>query len=101
MSQQCALQPEGPTVPWGAAGPELPPGEGRGCATPALGAVCVLQCRKGIQLLEGVQRTAIKTVKGLEVLCFAEPRAEELRAGLTAAAASHRERRGSAELGSV
>ena len=30
MRQQCALEPKGPTVPWGAAGPVLPLGEGRG-----------------------------------------------------------------------
>jgi len=36
-----------------------------------------------------------------EVLWFAQPRAGELRGGLMAAAAPHRERRGSAELCSV
>ena len=36
-----------------------------------------------------------------EAAVFAQPRAEELRGGLMAAAAPHRERRGSAELCSV
>ena len=37
----------------------------------------------------------------LEVPAFAQPKAEELRGGLMAAAAPHREQRGSAELCSV
>jgi len=36
-----------------------------------------------------------------EISCFLQPRAEELRGGLMAAAAPHRERRGSAELCSL
>jgi len=31
VRQQYALEPKGPSVPWGAAGPVLPPGEGRDC----------------------------------------------------------------------
>ena len=37
MRQQYALEPKGPTVPWGAAGPVLPLGEGRGCLTSSTG----------------------------------------------------------------
>ena len=42
-----------------------------------------------------------KTYEWLEALGFHEPRAEELRGGLMAAAAPHRKQRGSAELCSL
>ena len=65
---------------------------------------------KDIKLLESVQRWATKVLKVLEhkilqeqlrSLGLAQPRAEELRGGLTAAAAPHMEWRGSAELCSL
>ena len=68
--------------------------------------------KNNIKLLESVQRRSTNTVKGLEGKVYeeqlnklvprcAQRRAEELRGGLMAAAAPHRERRGSAELCSV
>ena len=61
------------------------------------------------QQIRSLERTATKMVKGLEVKTwgaaevplFVQPRAEELRGGLMAAGAPHREQRGSAELCSL
>ena len=75
----------------------------------ALGAVWVPQYKNNIKLLESIQRTATRMMKGpegkvweqAELPGFAQPRTEELRGGLIAAAAPHGERRGSAELCSL
>jgi len=59
MKQQCALEPKGPMVPWGAAGPVLPLGKGEWlpplccvASSPALPAGWVPQYKKDMQLLE-------------------------------------------------
>ena len=69
----------------------------------------MLQCKKDINLVEcpkegytGVKGSGRQGRQGVaEARVFAQRRAEELRGGLMAAAAPHRERRGSAELCSV
>lgn len=46
MRQQCALESKGPTIPWGAAGPALPPGKGASGQCPqtqGLGPLCPFQ----------------------------------------------------------
>jgi len=48
-----------------------------------------------------VQSRATEIMKGLDGNCFVGPRTEELRGGLMAATAPHREWRGSAELRSL
>ena len=72
------------------------------------------QYLKDIKILQSIQRRAVKVEKDLdgktckdqdqqaaELPWCAQPRAEELRGGVMAAAAPHREWRGSAELCSV
>ena len=61
---------------------------------------------KDIKPIESIQRRVVKMGKArhtrsAEVPGFVQPGAEELRGGLMAAAAPHREWRGSAELCSV
>ena len=57
----------------------------------------IRECPKeGYKDGEGFREEDIQEM--IEFTWFAQHRAEELRGGLTAAAASHRERRGSAEL---
>ena len=64
---------------------------------PALRAIWMPKYKKDIDLLD-CPREGYKDVEGFEGnVCSAQ----ELRGGLTAAAAPHRERRGSAELCSV
>ena len=65
----------------------------------------VSQHKKDIKLLLSVQRRATTMVKGqegktqeMQLRPLAQPRAEELRGGLMAAAAPYREWRGSAKL---
>ena len=56
-------------------------------------------CKGGRKGSEAFRGQDVQGVAG--VSWFAQPRAEELRGGLMAAAAPHRERRGRAELCSV
>jgi len=66
MRQQCVLEPKGPTIPWGAGGPVL-------CGLTSSTACSWLpQCRKGIKLLESIQRRSKKMVKGLQGKMFEE-----------------------------
>ena len=82
-SQQCALTPGGPTTHWGAPGPALPLGEGRGC--PLCSALCGLISCTGCSLgptaqngcktiLESIQRRDAKMGKGLEDKVYEECR---------------------------
>ena len=114
--------PKGPTIPWGASGPALPPGEGMG--GPLLCAVWP-HLKHWVQVWGTIMEEGHKTIgerpkdgyeygyedregsggQGVwgaaEGPGFAQHRAEELRGGLMAAAAPHREWRGSTELCSV
>ena len=103
-------QPKGATVAWGAPGPGLPLGEERGCplcfallwsCLQHWVAVWVPQYKKDMKLLRGCLKEGYGDGEGLrgkgvhgaaKIPGFAQPRAEELRVGLMAAAASHRER---------
>jgi len=100
-------QPKGPSVPWRHHAQHCQwAREGLSsalcCAAspPALGVVWVAQY-KDIELLESVQRSVTMVENMEQAPGCAQRRAEELRGGLMAAAAPHRERRGSAELYSV
>ena len=98
MSQERALEASRAKHTWGASGTASLVRDGAFPLCSVLGQVWIPHC-KGMKPLDGVQRGGYKGgaesgghgAGAAEVLQFVQPRAEELRRGLLAAAAPHRE----------